>query len=187
MCMWIAVLVLAAPVERPVEEQQAGAAVDVPLPEAVQGGVGAREMWGEPAAEMQRALARLGYQPGPVDGVVGPRTTAALRQFQACNGIRAHGRLDFSTRSLLHLRPEELFAQDQPPEIARVWQGVEPPAVADPADVAGSDPLDLSSMPTAGDANEPIDAREIAPVAGRDADWMAATTRDQCVERRRKP
>ncbi len=42
---------------------------------------------------VQRALARLGYDPGPFDGVVGLRTRAAVRAFQAAAGLTADGRL----------------------------------------------------------------------------------------------
>ena len=34
-------------------------------------------------AAVQRALARLGYDPGPADGVLGPKTRVAIRAFQA--------------------------------------------------------------------------------------------------------
>ena len=33
-------------------------------------------------ADMQKALSRLGFDPGPADGVFGPRTKAALNAFQ---------------------------------------------------------------------------------------------------------
>ena len=42
---------------------------------------------------VQRALSRLGYDPGPVDGAMGPRTRAAIRAFQAASGLAADGRL----------------------------------------------------------------------------------------------
>ena len=42
---------------------------------------------------VQRALARLGYPPGPADGLMGPRTHAAIRAYQAAAGLTADGRL----------------------------------------------------------------------------------------------
>ena len=45
---------------------------------------------------MQRLLAELGYDPGPADGVMGPRTRAAIRAFQTTVGLPADGRLSNS-------------------------------------------------------------------------------------------
>ena len=44
-------------------------------------------------AEMQGNLARLGYDPGPVDGLFGPRTRAAIREYQSDHGLTPDGRL----------------------------------------------------------------------------------------------
>lgn len=33
--------------------------------------------------ELQQALAKAGYDPGPVDGIMGPRTKAALRKYMS--------------------------------------------------------------------------------------------------------
>ena len=44
-------------------------------------------------AAIQRALARLGYDPGSADGVLGPKTRAAIRAFQADIGLPKDGRL----------------------------------------------------------------------------------------------
>lgn len=52
-------------------------------------------------AGAQRALAALGYDPGPADGVMGPRTRAALRNFQASVGLPADGRLSKNTADAL--------------------------------------------------------------------------------------
>ena len=43
---------------------------------------------------IQRMLARRGYYRGPIDGIVGPETRAAIRAFQADNGLRPTGRID---------------------------------------------------------------------------------------------
>jgi len=39
----------------------------------------------------QLKLAYLGYAVGPLDGVWGPKTTAAIKQFQQNNGLRVTG------------------------------------------------------------------------------------------------
>ena len=44
-------------------------------------------------ASLQRALRRLGYDPGPADGVLGARTRVAIRAFQADAGLPVTGRL----------------------------------------------------------------------------------------------
>ena len=41
--------------------------------------------------EVQQALARLGLKPGPLDGIWGRQTAAALREFQSRNGLEPDG------------------------------------------------------------------------------------------------
>ena len=50
--------------------------------------------------KLQSALIREGYSPGPVDGVLGRRTTEAVTRYQRDNGM-ARGRL--TMRSLREL------------------------------------------------------------------------------------
>lgn len=53
-------------------------------------------------ADVQYSLGNLGYNPGPVDGVAGRGTRAAIRLYQDDNGLLRDGRV---TRALLnHLR-----------------------------------------------------------------------------------
>ncbi len=49
----------------------------------------------------QEALKSEGHDPGPVDGVMGPKTQEALRQYQKDQNLRQTGRLDQETMSKL--------------------------------------------------------------------------------------
>ena len=49
----------------------------------------------------QQALKDKGHDPGSVDGVMGPKTQAALKDFQKSQGIQDTGRLDAETMSKL--------------------------------------------------------------------------------------
>jgi len=53
--------------------------------------------------DAQQALAAKGYTPGPIDGVMGPRTRAALRTFQTNSGLPVTGELDGLTLRALAL------------------------------------------------------------------------------------
>jgi peptidoglycan hydrolase-like protein with peptidoglycan-binding domain/DNA invertase Pin-like site-specific DNA recombinase len=56
--------------------------------------------------EVQRRLVQLGYRPGPVDGLFGPRTRAATRWFQYKHGLRVTGRVTRSTLTVLRARSD---------------------------------------------------------------------------------
>ncbi|HKU95472.1 MAG TPA: peptidoglycan-binding domain-containing protein, partial [Vineibacter sp.] len=45
-------------------------------------------------AQLQGRLRALGFNPGPADGVVGPRTVTAVREFQAAHGLTVTGTID---------------------------------------------------------------------------------------------
>lgn len=51
----------------------------------------------------QAALDRAGYSPGVIDGVGGPKTTLALREFQAAHALPVTGRFDDATSAALHM------------------------------------------------------------------------------------
>ena len=52
----------------------------------------------------QQALRDQGFNPGPMDGVMGPRTSAALRDYQTKQGLTASGQLDDATMDKLGVR-----------------------------------------------------------------------------------
>jgi hypothetical protein len=54
-----------------------------------------------PVREAQIALRNAGFDPGEIDGVMGVRTRAALREFQASHGLPQTGRLDTTTQQQL--------------------------------------------------------------------------------------
>ncbi len=51
----------------------------------------------DPVAEVQQALIDLGYDPGPVDGVLSFKTRAALITFQGAEGLLQTGKIDEAT------------------------------------------------------------------------------------------
>jgi len=51
--------------------------------------------------QAQMALKEKGHDPGPIDGIHGPRTSAALRAYQKAENIKVSGRLDADTESHL--------------------------------------------------------------------------------------
>lgn len=69
----------------------------------------------QPAApevkKVQEALKDKGHDPGPIDGVLGPRTQEALKAFQLASGLRATGRIDAETAA-------KLGVEDGPPSPA---------------------------------------------------------------------
>lgn len=53
---------------------------------------------------MQRSLREKGYDPGPTDGIVGPRTRAALIDYQKKEGLTPSGQWDDDTKARLGVR-----------------------------------------------------------------------------------
>jgi DNA invertase Pin-like site-specific DNA recombinase len=92
--------------------------------------------------EVQRRLRQLGYRPGPVDGLFGPRTRAATRWFQFKHGFEPTGRVNRSTLTVLQAR-----SQHRPLDTDRPAAAAEPPAAANtpplpaPAEDSGPSPL----------------------------------------------
>ena len=51
--------------------------------------------------QVQKALKNQGQDPGPIDGIMGPRTEQALRRFQETNGLEQTGVVDEATKQKL--------------------------------------------------------------------------------------
>jgi lipoprotein-anchoring transpeptidase ErfK/SrfK len=80
--------------------------------------------------EVQVELTRRGFSGGPIDGIHGRQSTAALQAWQRREGLRETGELDAATRSVLELNApalvwaslaEQDLAELQP--LARTWLG----------------------------------------------------------------
>ena len=52
-------------------------------------------------SKKQTALKTAGFDPGPIDGVIGKKTREALRGFQKANNLKETGRLDKATIAAL--------------------------------------------------------------------------------------
>jgi putative peptidoglycan binding protein len=68
--------------------------------------------------QAQELLKAAGVDPGPIDGVLGPRTKAALRRYQLRHGIPATGMLDAATRQALIPIPSR-SGQDRGPRAGK--------------------------------------------------------------------
>jgi peptidoglycan hydrolase-like protein with peptidoglycan-binding domain len=56
---------------------------------------------GTDVRQLQQALSAIGYDPGPIDGVFGSKTAAAVKAFQAARGIQVDGVIGPSSRRTL--------------------------------------------------------------------------------------
>jgi peptidoglycan hydrolase-like protein with peptidoglycan-binding domain len=58
--------------------------------------------------EVQKSLSDKGFDTGPADGYLGPRTRAGIRQFQESEKLPVTGRLDVETAGKLGVGPESI-------------------------------------------------------------------------------
>ncbi len=58
----------------------------------------------DPIRQAQQRLQAAGFDPGPIDGRLGARTKAALRQYQGANGLPVTGKPDDATQAALGLK-----------------------------------------------------------------------------------
>ena len=65
---------------------------------------------------VQKALAALGYDPGKIDGLDGPNTKKAVREFQASANIGVDGIVGRDTRTALVQRLDQEANRPETPE-----------------------------------------------------------------------
>ena len=78
---------------------------------------------------VQAALAKAGYYSGPVDGIAGPQTQAAVRAFQSARGLAEAGQVTPMLLSALRADAAAVFRRDAK---AAAADGVQHTRLADP-------------------------------------------------------
>lgn len=58
--------------------------------------------------EIQQILKNAGFDPGPVDGIMGNRTRQAIRKFQEAKGLQSTGKIDEETMLALNKEKGEI-------------------------------------------------------------------------------
>ncbi|HKA33395.1 MAG TPA: peptidoglycan-binding domain-containing protein [Candidatus Binatia bacterium] len=64
----------------------------------------------ESVKKVQQALKDKGQDPGPIDGVMGEKTTSALKAYQSANNLKATGTVDSETAKSLGVEPAKSFS-----------------------------------------------------------------------------
>ena len=133
---------------------------------------------------VQARLTELGYDPGPVDGLIGRRTRKALRAFQDEEGLDASGRVDEPTLIALRLR------EAPPLEAASPEPQAEPAAEsqAEPAAESQAEPAaESQAEPAAESQAEPAAEPQAEPAAEPRAEPAAETEAEPAVEPQAEP
>jgi len=96
----IAAIALPLAVSFPALAQQGGATPQQTPPAAGQS-TAAINLTRDQILQLQQALNDNGFDAGPVDGVLGPQTSAALKRFQSKAGLQPTGHIDQQTLALV--------------------------------------------------------------------------------------
>ena len=96
----------APPKSEPAKPAPAAPREPSPAPARPQQAAPEAESEGMTVYELQDRLAALGYKPGTVDGVLGPRTVDALKKFQSDKNLAVTGTINAETiRALRTAKP----------------------------------------------------------------------------------
>lgn len=119
--------------------------------------------------DMQQKLNQQGFSAGQVDGLWGPNTSAALRRYQARNGLQQTGELDQKTLAVLGANSAT------PAAAASSTQGVTIPGPTNVAPVATSGRV-LGTNPTSAAPANPLGTSAGVAAASGDTNQAVATT-----------
>jgi len=106
----------------------------------------------EQVRAVQQALKDKGHDPGSIDGVMGPRTQAALKDFQKTQGIQETGRLDAETMAKLGIEART-GAADQSTPAASPQTGAGSSSPSDASKGSSSDTSKSSSSGASGSSS----------------------------------
>ncbi len=102
---------------------------------------------GPEVAQLQEALASLGYDVGPADGWMGPKTAAAVKAFQRDHGLKVDGYYGpKSAAALRNVLSQRAGAPAEQPPPAPAAPPAEPSAPAEPAAAAPSLPVPQGAL-----------------------------------------
>lgn len=71
----------------------------------------------EVVKQAQEKLSAMGHNAGPVDGIAGPKTKAAVKEFQQSKGLPVSGRLDTMTLAALDTSTQSSSSAPSPSEL----------------------------------------------------------------------
>lgn len=125
---------------------------------------------------VQQALKDKGHDPGAIDGVMGPKTRQAVRDFQQKEGLQATGRLDAGTRDKLGVQARTSSTDTSSPSAS--------PATGGPSTGAATDSSPTGSGTGGGTASGPMSTPPISEKdAARDASKTPSGTTKQPATR----
>ena len=94
-------------------------------------------------SKAQQALMDKGFNPGPIDGKMGPKTKAAITEFQTKESLKTTGRLDKETKAKLMTASASTKADTSAPAAS--------PTTTTPSGTSGAP----ASSPSAADTGKP--------------------------------
>ncbi len=136
-----------------------------------------RRLFRAEIADIQSALARLGYDPGPVDGAMGRRTRQAIRQYQSSHSLPVDGRATLA----LHGRLTGRLAPQASPGAPQASPGA---SEASPRAPEASPRVPQAPAPAPGPAQGPAGEDAAARLAGALRPLIDAAARRKTADER---